>query len=84
MNRMKLEIFDGRWKLVGTYDKKYLLENVFNGNQLIITHKQLERIRNGNDSVSKIISRRINVETPYVTNSVVEKYQRQKLRHARG
>ena len=81
---MKLEIFDGRWKLVGTYEKKYLLENIFNGNQLIITYRQLERIRNGVDSVSKIISRKINSDTPYVTNSVVEKYQRQKLKHVRG
>ena len=76
--RMK-EIFDGRWEL----GKNYTLVNIYNGQKITINYQQVMRLRNGKDTVSKIISRRIKNKTPYVTNNVLKLYKENKLRHMR-
>lgn len=76
------EIFDGRWELNGTIGKKYLLVNIYNKNKTTITYKQLQKLRNGKDTISHIISRRINLDSPFLTNNVTKGYKEIKQRYA--
>lgn len=53
------KIYDGRWKVISRQNTNYILENIFNQNQIIISEKTLRRIDSGETTISKSISTKL-------------------------
>ena len=54
------KIFEGRWKVVDYHKPKYLLENIYNGNQIEIYTSSFTKLLRGETTISKIICYRAN------------------------
>lgn len=59
-NNILGKIYEGRWKVIGYYNKIYRLKNIFNGNEIEIYESGIRRIEKGATTVSKIICCRAN------------------------
>lgn len=53
------KIYDGRWKVIDINKGKYLLENIYNLQTIILNYQQIRSLEFEKTTVSKIISRRI-------------------------
>lgn len=58
-NRYKGNIYDGRWKVLGTKDRKYVLENIYNHQQISIHHETMKKIDKGETTISKVMCYRL-------------------------
>lgn len=53
-------ILEGRWKYKNkTPTNTYLFENIYNGNELTLSHRQIEQVLNGKTTIGHIITKRI-------------------------
>ena len=62
MSKSKYEglILEGRWKYKGlTPTNTCLFENIYNGNELTLSHRQLQQVIDGKDTIGHIMNRRI-------------------------
>ena len=78
-------ILEGRWKFVKWEEKnKVLLENIYNGQTVIIHNQQFQKALNGQITISKIICLRLNNSYPhsFYTNNVVAKSKKQRQKYA--
>ena len=55
-------ILDGRWKYDHTKKCRCVFKNIYNGEETLLSYKQVNDVRSGKTSVSRIISRRIKGE----------------------
>lgn len=72
--KYKDKIYDGRWKVLGCHDNKYILENIYNQQQIIVANSTMAKIDRGETTVSNIMSYRasskgFNPNQPYPRSS---------------
>ena len=84
---METEILNGYWK-VGKWDDNgsCVLTNIYNSKEIKVSYRQLQNIREGKDTVGRIITRRIgsNGYGKHIRNSVVKDYHWNNKVHAMG
>ena len=76
-------ILEGRWKWkCYTETKMNTFENIYNGMLVELTHRQVESILNGKDTLGHIITRRLkNSESFVYGNSVQKGWKKIKYNH---
>lgn len=57
-SKYKDTLFDGRWKVVGTDNHKYQLENIYNHRIIEIANDTMSNLAKGKTTISNIISYR--------------------------
>ena len=55
-------ILEAKWRLTKTSGSLYEFENIYNGSRIALSHKQVSRVLNGEDTISHIIARRLTKE----------------------
>ena len=69
-----MELFNGYWEYKGTIEHNNhtwrKLVNIYNGNEVLLTDKQYKNVKEGKDTISKIVTRRIKDKTWWITNNV--------------
>lgn len=58
-SRYKDKLYDGRWKLVKSTNNSYVLENIYNQNQIVVGHDVMARLYEGKTTVSNVITNRL-------------------------
>ena len=53
------QIFEGRWKVLGAKNSEYVLENIYNQNQIVIHNETMRKLVKGETTISNIISYRL-------------------------
>ena len=59
------KVYEGRWKVVGCiypnglHNQKYVLKNIYNEREIIISPKALARVEQGETTISRVISHKI-------------------------
>ena len=79
---MKGEIVNGYWryeKLLG--NGMILFTNIYNGTEIEISERQFRNVKNGKDTIARIMTRRINNSGYMVSNNVVKTFRANKFRY---
>lgn len=78
-------MLENRWKFKkNTKNGTLMFENIFNGNSICISKKQLESVISGKTTVGHIMTRRIKTKPHWITNNVVRDYNTQRRHYAKG
>lgn len=71
-------ILESKWRMVESHNASYDFENIYNGYRIVLTHKQVSRVLNGEDTISHIIARRLTNERrpndPFMGMNSVQKH----------
>ncbi len=79
-------VFEGRWKYKKVLKGKYVFENIYNKQEVVLSGVQIYNVINGKDTLSKIISRKLFKEkgtTVPVDNHTCTRWQNNKRKYAK-
>ena len=79
IEKIKSLVIDGRWKFLRSEKKSYIFQNIYNNTTIALSHKQVNNILSGKETISHIICRRIGKDTRkntpfWWTNRVMKNY----------
>ena len=90
VEKLKGVIFDGRWEFTHKEDTCYVLKNIYNGETVKLSRKQMLKVMNGEDTISHIQTRRIgtngnrlNKQTPYWWQNGINKSYSKQIKKAK-
>lgn len=59
VEQLKDKLLDGRWKYLHMDKSVYVFENIYNHSMVKLSHRQINQVLNGKDTISHIQCRRI-------------------------
>lgn len=79
-------LLDGRWKFKTGSSTHNIVTfvNIYNGNEIQLTYKQVEDVINGRNTVSRIMCRRIGNQGHFETNNTVSWWKKTKAKYSKG
>ena len=85
VDMVKDTILDGRWKYTHREKTRYVFENIYNGQVVVLSYRQVHKILLGEDTIAHIICRRIGndhrKDSPnWWTNNIVRNHKKQILK----
>ena len=82
-----MELINGYWKYKGTTEHNNhiwrKLVNIYNGNEVLLTDRQYKSVKEGKDTISKIVTRRIKENAWWITNNVKKTYAQNVRKYVR-